>query len=221
MEFAKSVIESKHKPEWVLSIDDDNVLTPAQFDMLYEDLVDNPDLAGVVGWCWCDSADPLGDKNKPYMASCGRQTGWDWERNETGAGLGCRMFTLDDFERSATSGKFRAPYLISSDDIYPDAFWSGFPVVLMRRETLERLGPEAFCPIVRPDVKFGFTSEDTSFFYHAHKAGLKFAVDMRVKVPHLKLGAIEAQYLPGVSRQEVLKAQGKTLGTVAETCAAD
>jgi hypothetical protein len=106
--------------------------------------------------------------------------------------------------------------LIGTDDLAPDAFWSGFPVVLMRYSTLERLGPAAFAPMVRPDVKFGFTSEDTTFFYRAHQAGLKFAVDMRVKVPHLKLRAIEVQYLPGVSRREVLEAQGKTLGLVAE-----
>ncbi len=66
--------------------------------------------------------------------------------------------------------------------------------------------------MVRPDVNWGFTSEDTTFFYRAHEAGMKFGVDMRVKVPHLKLRAIEPQYLPGVKRAEVLKAQGKTLG---------
>jgi len=211
MEFASTVLEARHKPDYVLSIDDDNTLEPQQFDMLVTDLDENPDLAGVVGWCWCDPADPLGDKNQPYVASCGRQTGWDENRQENGAGLGCTMFTLADFQRAFESGK-KSPYLISSDDIAPDAFWSGFPVVLMRYTTLERLGPSAFVPMVRGDVKFGFSSEDTTFFYRAHQAGLKFAVDMRVKVPHLKLRAIEVQYLPGVSRQEVLKAQGKTLG---------
>ena len=44
-------------------------------------------------------------------------------------------------------------------------------------------------------MKFGFTSEDTSFFYNAKQAGMKFAVDLRVKVPHMKLRAIEPQYV--------------------------
>ena len=208
IEWAEQVLESKYKPEWVLSIDDDNVLSPEQFDMLLGDLIENPDLAGVVGWCNCDPADPLGDKNLPYVTSCGRQSGWNADRTENGEGLGCKRFKIEDFERAFAR---RGKPLISSDDIAPDAFWSGFPVVLMRRETLQKLGPSAFLPMVRSDVKYGFTSEDTTFFYRAHQAGLKFAVDMRVKVPHLKLGAIEAQYLPGVKREEVLEAQGKSL----------
>lgn len=215
MEFATAVLESKHKPDLVLSIDDDNILEPQQFDMLLQDLEDDPDLAGVVGWCWCDPADARGDKNKPYVASCGRQMGWDAERNENGMGLRCSMFSLKDFERAFASGK-KAPHLISSDDLAPDAFWSGLPVILMRRAALETLGAEAFRPMLLPDVRYGFTSEDTSFFYHAHKAGLKFAVDMRVKVPHLKLRAIEVQYLPGVDRREILEAQGRTLGIAPE-----
>jgi hypothetical protein len=218
MEITKTVLEARHKPDYILWVDDDNTLAPELFDMLQKDLDDNPDLAGVVGWCWCDPADPLGDANKPYVASCGRQSGWNPDRTENGKGLGCYMFTLEDFEHwfrlsdQLSAKGAAAPHLVSSADIFPDAFWSGFPVVLMRYSTLEQLGPEAFAPMVRPDVKFGFTSEDTSFFYKAHVAGLKFAVDMRVKVPHLKLRAIEAQYLPGVTREEVLKAQGKRAG---------
>ncbi len=74
--------------------------------------------------------------------------------------------------------------------------WSGFPCVLLRYEVLERLGKEAFMPIVRPDVKYGFTSEDTSFFLRAKEAGYQFLVDLRVKVPHIKMRAIEPQYVP-------------------------
>jgi len=211
MEFFKTVIEARHKPDWVLTLDDDNLLSPEQFDMLLADLEENSELAGVVAWCWCDPADAKGEKNAPMVASCGRQSGWNANRTENGQGLRAHMFTLEEFEDNFRK-KERGQYLVTSDDVAPDAFWSGFPVVLMRYSTVEAMGPESFCPIVRPDVKFGFTSEDTSFFYRAHQKGLKFAVDMRVKVPHLKLRAIEQQFLLGVSRQQVLEAQGKTLG---------
>ena len=217
MEWASAILESGHQVDYALSIDDDNILTPDQFDMLLADLEADPELDIVVGWCWCDPADVLGDK--ALVASCGRQKGWDTQRNEKGEGLPGAMFTRADFEASLASGK-PAPHLISSKDLFPDAFWSGFPVVLMRREVLEVLGPQAFLPMVRPDVKFGFTSEDASFFYRAHKAGLNSAVDMRVKVPHLKLRAIEQQFLPGVTREQVLDAQGKRFGAAQPEAAA-
>ena len=104
--------------------------------------------------------------------------------------------------------------LITSDDIAPDAFWSGFPVVLMRYSALEKLGARAFLPLLRPDVKHGFTSEDTSFFYNAHKAGLKSAVHLSVQVPHLKVRSIYPQYIAESEREKVLEVQGKRLAGV-------
>ena len=67
----------------------------------------------------------------------------------------------------------------------------------MRRSALELLGPRAFAPLIRPQVKFGFTGEDTSFFVNAHEKGVKFGVDVRVKVPHVKWRAIEPAFVAG------------------------
>ena len=53
------------------------------------------------------------------------------------------------------------------------------------------------------DYHRGFTSEDTTWFRRAHEAGLKFAVDLRVKVPHLKLRAIEPQIIPAEYRDRI------------------
>ena len=218
MDIVRVLMESRHKVSLVLWIDDDNKLSPEQFDMLLADLDENPQLSGVVGWCWCDPADPLGDKNEPYVMSCGSQSGWDENRQEQMKGLGSAMFTLAEFERYFSAGKrgYSNPYLVGSDDLFPNAFWSGFPVVLMRREVLEQLGWESFLPMVRPDVRFGFTTEDTTFFYRAHQAGLKFAVDIRCKVPHLKLRAIEAQYFPESEREKIEAAKGNRVTVALE-----
>jgi hypothetical protein len=195
IELAASVLSASPRADLVLWLDDDNLLEPGQFDMLVQDLDAHPELSGVVGWCWCDPADPQGLKNKPLEMSCGRQ----------GEALKCMRFTLEDWNKARASDK----WLVGSDDIAPDAFWSGFPVVLMRYEALEKLGALVFAPMVIPEVHHGFTSEDTSFFYRAHAAGLKFAVDLRVKVPHLKVRNIEPQYLSESERGKVLESQGK------------
>lgn len=196
IELAESVLTASPKADLVLWIDDDNTLSPQNCELLIQDLDEHPELDGVVGWCWCDND---GDTGKPWMMSCGRQGGED---------LKCLLFTLEDFRRSAETGKC----LIGSDDVAPDAFWSGFPCVLMRASVLEKLGALAFAPMVRPDVKYGFTSEDTSFFRHAFEQGLKFAVDIRVKVPHAKLRAIEPQYVPESERAAAMSQQGKMAG---------
>jgi hypothetical protein len=82
---------------------------------------------------------------------------------------------------------------------------SGFPVVLMRTSALEKAGgAAAFTPLIQKDFQWGFAGEDVSFFVAAHKAGLKFAVDRRVKVPHMKLRAADP---PGFSTDAQLAAR--------------
>lgn len=171
---AEVILKFEPKPELVLWVDDDNLLSRDQLDLLIADLDARPDLAGVVGWCWCDNSGD--DPTQPWMMSCGRQIPGTWT---------IQRFTREDFNEAAAAGNPLLPL-----------DWSGFPVVLMRRSTLERLTPSAFAPIVRPDVQFGFTSEDAAFFWRAKEAGLQFAVDLRVKVPHVKWRAIEPQWVP-------------------------
>jgi hypothetical protein len=205
---AEQVIESPIKHDFVLWMDDDNYLTAEQFGMLLGDLYAHPDLDGVVGWCWCDNDnDGEPDENgqvKPFVMSCGRQT----------ADMVCNRFTLEDKQRAADVGSF----LITSYDIAPDYFWSGFPVVLMRGYAQRKLGWQAFKPMLMDNVKYGFTGEDTSFFYHATRQGMKFAVDLRVKVPHIKLRAIEPQYVPMSERVCRDKVQGRTHESSSTDC---
>jgi hypothetical protein len=198
IELADAVLSKGIKPDLVLWIDDDNYLTPPQFDMLAKDLDEHPELAGVVGYCWCDNdgkVDSETGKLKPWMISCGRQ-GPNWE---------CLKFTQEDIQRAVYDGHM----LIGSDDVAPDAFWSGFPVVLMRGSTLQSLGARSFAPIITDKADYGFVSEDAAFFYRAHQAGLKFAVDLRVQVPHLKFRAIAPQWIPIAEREAALKARGE------------
>ncbi len=198
IELTDCMLQIKPLVDYVLWLDDDNYLEPAQFEMLLADLEEHPELDGVVGWCWCDNDggdDPLTGQPKQWMMSAGRQT----------EDLACKKLTLDDWRRAEESGK----WLITSEDLAPDYFWSGFPCVLLRGETAKRLGWEAFKPRLIPTVYRGFTSEDTSFFLTVRELGLNFAVDLRVKLPHLKLRAIEPQFVPESARVEVKRAKGE------------
>lgn len=175
IELARSALAFKPKADYIVWLDDDNLATADQIHLLIQDLEENPDLGGVVGWCWCDHNQADEHKPQTWVVSCGRQKD----------DMLCSRFTPEDFQKAAKGNS-----LITSDDVAPDAFWSGFPLVVMRRSTLETLGWEAFKPLILP-VKFGFTGEDTAFFKNAHEAGIKFAVDMRVQVPHAKWRAIQ------------------------------
>lgn len=162
MELTKGLMDPT--PDLVLWIDDDNVVKAEDVAMLLKDLEEHPELDGVVGWCWCDhDQDPA---KRPVM-SCGRQS----------LEMVMLPFTREDLKQAKGT-------LLPID-------WSGFPCVLLRFKVVETLGPQAFLPIVKPELNYGFSSEDTSFFWAARQAGFKFAVDLRVKVPHLKLRAIE------------------------------
>ena len=176
IEMAKGVLESPIPCEFSLWIDDDNTLTPAHFDMLLADLDAHPELDGVVGWCWCDNHQDKAGDGATWTMSVGKQ----------GPAMECYRFTLEDFRRCADG------VLLGTDQIEsPNGFWSGFPCVLLRRATLERLGAGAFAPVIRDDINYGFSGEDTAFFWRARQAGLRFAVDVRVQVPHVKWRVIE------------------------------
>lgn len=153
--------------DYFLWMDDDNLLTGAQFDMLMADLDDNPELDGVVGWCWANS---LTDSR----VSCGRFV------KDSGSGQHLPLsvpFTQEELQ--AAPG-----------DLVPIQF-SGFPVVLLRARVMQLAGPLPFTPIIVPNVSWGMTGEDVSFFYNAMTRGsARFAVDRRVQVPHLKLSPV-------------------------------
>ncbi len=176
----------------ILWIDDDNAVDFQHVAWLMEDLERDPSLGVAVGWCWCEnSARQVGaEGDARWVMSAGRQDA------DT---LACLRFAGSDFDAAIERGSF----LISSEDIAPHNFWSGFPVVLMRRSVMEELGPLAFAPIVDGHAKNGFVSEDAAFFINAANRGIKSAVDIRCQVPHVKWRAIQPQYVPERERGQV------------------
>jgi hypothetical protein len=150
--------EDAGETDWVLWLDDDNLLSPEQFDQLFSALQGNPDLDGVVGWCWIM---PTG------RISCGRM----------------------DERGSAVSYEY-GDLMAGPENLKPIE-WSGFPCVLHRYELIAKAGQFPFRPILDDRYRFGQSGEDIAFFEKARAAGAKFAVERRVKLPHLKLGAPE------------------------------
>lgn len=153
------------RPDYVLWLDDDQILTVEAFEQLVRDLDEHPELDGVVGWAWCESNIYGG---KP-MLSCGV---YDEKGKPT-------RLSYDEMTGAA------------ADLIFVS--YSGFPAVVMRGKVLDQIGSRAFMPIFDEELfpPYGMSGEDVAFFMHASDAGLKFAVDRRVKVPHLKLRCAE------------------------------
>lgn len=152
-------------PDLILWIDDDQILTVDALRLLVSDLVDHPELDGVVGWAWCEQ----NSYSNPAMMSCGI------------------------FDREGKSQRLKYEDMMAMpSDLVPISF-SGFPAVLMRGTVLEDVGARAFMPIMNEELypPYGMSGEDVAFFTHAREKGLQFAVDRRVKVPHLKLRCAE------------------------------
>jgi hypothetical protein len=164
--------------DYVLWIDDDNTLSPQQFDLLYADLQEHAELDVVVGWCWVAA----NDREIEPIVSCGR-----YSADRRHAAL-----TVTQLNDSPT------------DLIQIDA--SGFPAVLMRYGTIDRAGNFPFRPIIDDRFSWGKSGEDHAFFIKAAEGGCKFAMDRRVKVPHFKRRAVEpmATVVTHESQVEVL-----------------
>lgn len=153
------------RPDYLLWIDDDQVLTLQGLQHLITDLEQNPELAGVVGWAWCEQ----NIYGHEPMLSCGIH---DRDGNS-------RRLEYDLMQAYET-------------DLIPISY-SGFPAVLMRGSILETVSGDDFLPIFDKELykPWGMSGEDAAFFSRANDRGLKFAVDRRVKVPHLKLRCAE------------------------------
>lgn len=158
--------------DYVLWIDDDNILIPSHFEMLLHDLETHPDLSGSVGWCWI---------HPEARMSCGA---FD-ER-------GCSVSF--DYQKVMAADSDLIPLNFEPDGKMAGG-WSGFPIVLHRGNVIEKIGPFPFRPILNDAWSTGMSGEDTSFFKRATDAGLKFVCDRRVKVPHLKYGNPEPDWL--------------------------
>lgn len=157
--FLEGCQTSDPAPDYALWIDDDNLLDAQQFDMLYQDLQERPEIDAVVGWCYCQRAEQIAPQ-----ISCGRISEQGW----------CEPIPYEE--------------LMSGPDDLKEMEYSGFPVVLMRASVLEKAGPNPFVPLVGEQYAFGMSGEDTAFWIHAReRGGCRLFVDRRVKVPHLKL----------------------------------
>jgi hypothetical protein len=167
-EMTQSVLLVKPRADLVLWIDDDNIVTYQQIEMLVKDLEEHPEADAVCGWCWIHN-----HNTDQWLASCGR-TPADSKM----------MYQALTYEE-ALSGKF------------VEVQASGFPVVLMRYAMLEKLGAGAFVPIVGEFV-YGFCSEDAAFWKRAMEAGFRLFCDTRVRAHHLKTCKIEPVFVaPG------------------------
>jgi hypothetical protein len=174
---AQKILECEPKANLVLWVDDDNLLTPDQFDMLLNTLDTKPDVTGVTGWCWIQF-----EADKRFVPSCG-----DFMPD------GVHLKSLDGFKfQSATELR--------------EIEWTGFPCFLMRREALEKAGFNPFIPILDERLESGMSGEDSAFCLRARAAGCKFLVDPRVHVPHLKRRAIEPEWIlaPQAEKEPVI-----------------
>jgi hypothetical protein len=179
------LLDSSPRPDLALWMDDDNVCSYAHVERLIRDLEERPDIDGIVGWCWCDNRKHAATKAEEWVMSVGKLSVVD----EFGGHNGLR-FNAEDFGGGP---------IISARDIqarYGEGFgfWTGFPCVLLRYATMVKMGRDCFAPILHPKANRGFTGEDAAFCWHARRLGVNLAVDLRVKVPHLKLGAFEPDF---------------------------
>lgn len=147
------------KPDLILWLDDDNILSTAHLEMLFSDLSAHPEVDGVMGWCWIHPPEKT-----HFQVSCGNfaPDGKHWKPFPN-------SFFRETEPRPAEVG--------------------GFPCVLMRKSALDKAGDQPFIRgVVDPSLAHGIGGEDLAFFRAAMQGGAKFLADPRVRVPHLRNG---------------------------------
>lgn len=163
----KAILELKDKgqfdPEFILWMDDDQIVEAGQVKMLLNDAEEFPDVDLFAGWTWIASSGP--HINAPQV-SCGRMS---LERGEV------------------SHAEYKS--VQSADGVF-EVGWTGFPVVLMRTSALEKVGKHPFSHYPCPESPWGECGEDISFCKRLTDAGGRIYVDSRVFVPHLKLKAL-------------------------------
>lgn len=153
----QELLKMDPQPDYVLWIDDDNILTMQQFDQLFEDLLFYPEASVVCGWCWIRHTD-----STPARTSCG-WIGPDGQR------------------RFATSIELSNGHRLVEIDV------TGFPAVLMRGEVIAKAGPHPFAAILGDQYPYGMTGEDHAFCVNSReRGGCRWFVDADIQVPHLK-----------------------------------
>jgi hypothetical protein len=163
------VLELLHAPtpiDYVLWIDDDNIVLPEHFARLKKDLDEVPEADMVAGWCWTE---PNLMHGMPPIMSCGRLR---------------PDYTVLPFDASEMKKA-------ASENRLLQVGYTGFPVVLMRYGMLAKAGTNPFVPLCGENLRWGMTGEDLAFCIHAReRGGALILVDPQVKVPHLKTAPI-------------------------------
>ncbi len=134
--------------------------------------------------------------------------GWCWIHPD--ARMSCGAFA-----ENGASVSFDYDKVMAADSDLIPVDWSGFPIVLHRGNVIEKIGAFPFRPLLNDAWSTGMSGEDTSFFQRAADAGLKFVCDRRVKVPHLKYGNPEPDWMMKGPRKTT--AMGEVPVTVSET----
>ena len=149
------------KPDYIVWIDDDNIVAPGQIQKLLLALDEYQDIDVISGWCWLRSnAYDVEDR-----VSCGY---WDGVKARTHK-------YVEIFET--------APSHYENGDLF-QVGWTGFPVVAMRGSIADKLPRHPFMPILSDEYPYGHSGEDVAFCRPEHH--LTIFVDRTVKVPHLK-----------------------------------
>ena len=121
----EALLEMDAPLDFILWLDDDNVITPAQFDRLVSDLEARPELDLVAGWTFCGTDTFCGD----YRSSVGV------------------------FEADGSIRHLGPEALCTGGGLVP-IDWTGFPCVLMRGTTLRKAGPNPFDPLMGGPSRF-------------------------------------------------------------------
>lgn len=156
------------KPDYIIWIDDDNIVAPGQIQKLIMQLDANKGIDVISGWCWLRSnAYDVIDR-----VSCGY---WD--------GVKAKVYTYQDIFMKG-----------DPESDLCEVGWTGFPVVAMRGSIGELVPTHPFLPILSDDYPFGHSGEDVAFCRQEHR--LSIFVDRTVKVPHLKRKPDEPATVP-------------------------
>lgn len=152
------------RPDYVLWMDDDNLVTTENVRALLLDLERTPEADLVAGWCWIQ---PDGYSIAP-LVSCGHRAHNDeW----------CKPL--------------KPAQVLAPDSGLIEIDYTGFPVVMMRYRCLVKAGDRPFLPLMKPESTWGMSGEDVAFCYNAQDRGAaRLFVDPAVQVPHLKLRAV-------------------------------
>lgn len=169
---AEDALKLEPPCDYVIWIDHDIPPFAGLAVQLFADLEADPGLGMVTGWYLTEMG----------LASFGRS-----------------------FKILGTSG-FRRQFADIEDFILPDSphiqevDWSGFGLVMMRREALLKAKPESFMPMQEDLGEFtkanfwGWIGEDMGFCKAARAVGVRICVDRRVRCEHQKLMDVTMMY---------------------------